>query len=50
MQMGYNVEAPEEPSAVVTKLTVDCMERAAAMFCKTVKLKAEPSVGKHWIH
>ena len=46
----YNVEAPEELSAVVTKLTVDCRERAADMFCKTVKLKAEPSVGKHWIH
>lgn len=48
--MEYNVEAPEELSAVVTKLIVDCMEKAADMFCKTVKLKAEPSVGKHWIH
>lgn len=48
--MEYNVEAPEELSSVVTKLTIDCMERAADVFCKIVKLKAEPSVGKHWIH
>lgn len=46
----YNCEAPEELSEEVSKVLVECMERAATYFCDKVVLKADPVIGDHWIH
>jgi DNA polymerase-1 len=44
------VEAPEEIASEISKVLQDCMERAGDVFCKVVKLKAEPQITKYWQH
>lgn len=44
------VECPEDMAAGLSKVLQDCMERAGDVFCKTVKLKAEPMITKTWKH
>jgi DNA polymerase-1 len=44
------VECPEELGNSLAKVLQDCMERAGDMFCKTIKLKADPCVTKFWKH
>jgi hypothetical protein len=34
----------------LSKVLQECMERAGDVFCKTVKLKAEPMITKTWKH
>lgn len=45
-----NVEAPEDIAAETEEALMKCMVDAGKIFCKTVPLKAEASVGDHWIH
>jgi DNA polymerase-1 len=44
------VECPEDMAPGLSKVLQDCMERAGDVFCKTVKLKAEPMITKTWKH
>jgi len=44
------VECPEDMAPELSKVLQDCMERAGDVFCKTVKLKAEPMITKTWKH
>jgi len=44
------VECPEEMAQDMADVLQDCMERAGEVFCKTVKLKAEPMITKTWKH
>lgn len=44
------VEAPEEIAHIEAIELQKAMEDSAAMFCKSVSLKAVPEIGKHWIH
>jgi DNA polymerase-1 len=44
------VECPEEMAVGLSKVLQECMERAGDVFCKTVKLKAEPMITKTWKH
>ena len=44
------VECPEEMAESISKVLQECMERAGDVFCKTVKLKAEPCVTRFWRH
>lgn len=42
------VECPEHMANEVSKKLKECMERAGDVFCKTIKLKAEPCISTHW--
>lgn len=44
------VECPEDMTTTISPVLQECMERAGEIFCKTVKLKAEPMVTKEWQH
>ena len=44
------VECSEEIATVISKELQECMERAGDVFCKVVKLKAEPQITKYWEH
>jgi DNA polymerase I-like protein with 3'-5' exonuclease and polymerase domains len=44
------VEAPENIAEAMSSKLQECMETAGLMFCKTVKLKAEPCVTFYWKH
>ena len=44
------VECSEEIAPVISKELQECMERAGDVFCKVVKLKAEPQITKYWQH
>jgi DNA polymerase I-like protein with 3'-5' exonuclease and polymerase domains len=44
------VECPEEMAESISKVLQECMERAGDVFCKTVKLKAEPCITQFWKH
>jgi DNA polymerase-1 len=44
------VECPEEMAQDMADVLQDCMEKAGEVFCKTVKLKAEPMITKTWKH
>jgi DNA polymerase-1 len=44
------VEAPEDMAENISKVLQECMERAGDVFCKTIKLRAEPCVTKFWKH
>ena len=44
------VEAPEEMAKEISKVLQECMEKAGDVFCKVVKLKAEPQITKYWQH
>lgn len=43
-------EAPEELGATIAEELQKAMERAGDVFCKTVKLKAEPVITTKWEH
>ena len=44
------VEAPKELAEEVSKVLVDCMERAGAPFCRILPLKADTVIAEYWIH
>ena len=44
------VEAPEEIIEEVSKVLIDCMEKAGEPFCKILPLKASVEIGDYWIH
>jgi len=44
------VEAPLEIADEISTVLQDCMERAGSVFCKTIKLKAEPCITLNWKH
>ena len=44
------IESPKEISNEISKVLQMCMEEAGDVFCKTVKLKAEPEITKYWQH
>lgn len=44
------VEAPEELAEELAYVLKDCMERAGDLFCKAVKLNADPCITKFWKH
>jgi DNA polymerase-1 len=44
------VECKEDMVNEISSVLQDCMERAGDVFCKTVKLKAEPEITKYWQH
>ena len=46
----YLIEPPEEIAEQEAKKLSECMEYAAAIFCKKVTIKAVPELADHWIH
>ena len=46
----YLIEPPEEIAEQEAKKLSECMEYAAAIFCKKVTIKAEPEIADHWVH
>jgi DNA polymerase-1 len=44
------VECPEEMAESISKVLQECMERAGDVFCKTIKLRAEPCITRFWKH
>ena len=44
------VEAPEAMADSIKDKLQDCMETAGDVFCKEVKLKADPLITKFWTH
>lgn len=42
------LEVPETESKLWSDIVKECMEKAGDLFCKTVKLKAEPEILKKW--
>jgi len=44
------VEAPEELGEEISGVLQECMEKAGELFCKAVKLTAEPCLTKFWKH
>ena len=46
----YLIEPPEEIAEQEAKKLSECMEYAAAIFCKKVTIKAVPEIGSCWIH
>lgn len=44
------VECPEEMAEKLSKVLKNCMEQAGDLFCKAVKLNAEPCITKYWKH
>lgn len=46
----YLIEPPEEIAEQEAKKLSECMEYAAAIFCKKVTIKAVPELADHWVH
>lgn len=46
----YLIEPPEEIAEQEAKKLSECMEYAAAVFCKRVTIKAVPEIADHWVH
>lgn len=46
----YLIEPPEEIAEQEAKKLSECMEYAAAIFCKKVTVKAIPEIASYWIH
>lgn len=46
----YLIEPPEEVAEQEAKKLSECMEYAAAIFCKKVTIKAVPELADHWVH
>lgn len=46
----YLIEPPEEIAEQEAKKLSECMEYAAAIFCKKVTIKAVPEIGPCWLH
>ena len=46
----YLIEPPTEIAEQEAKKLSECMEYAAAIFCKKVTIKAVPEIADHWIH
>lgn len=44
------VEAPKDLAEELSILLKSCMEKAGDVFCKTIKLNADPCVTKYWKH
>jgi DNA polymerase I-like protein with 3'-5' exonuclease and polymerase domains len=44
------VECPEDMSETIKSKLKSCMEDAGDVFCKTIKLKADPVITKFWEH
>lgn len=44
------VESPKDMSKEISIVLKDCMEKAGEVFCKVVKLKAEPMITLKWQH
>ena len=44
------LECPNELAETYASYTQECMERAGEVFCKIIKLKAEPNISKSWEH
>ena len=44
------VECPLDLSEELSKVLQESMEKAGDVFCKTIKLKAEPCITKYWKH
>jgi DNA polymerase I-like protein with 3'-5' exonuclease and polymerase domains len=44
------VECPEDMSENIKTKLKSCMEDAGDVFCKTIKLKADPVITKYWEH
>ena len=44
------VESPKELAEEMKNKLQECMEDAGKVFCKVVKLKADPMVTTHWQH
>ena len=44
------VEAPEEMAYAIKDKLQECMETAGDVFCREVKLKADPLITKYWQH
>jgi DNA polymerase I-like protein with 3'-5' exonuclease and polymerase domains len=44
------VEAPENMAESISKVLQECMEKAGDVFCKTIKLKADPCITLNWKH
>jgi DNA polymerase I-like protein with 3'-5' exonuclease and polymerase domains len=42
------VECPDSETEYWAKITSDCMVKAGDLFCKSVKIKAEPEILKKW--
>lgn len=46
----YLIEPPEEIAEQEAEKLSECMEYAAAVFCKKVTIKAVPELADHWVH
>lgn len=46
----YLIEPPAEIAEQEAKKLSECMEYAAAIFCKKVTIKAVPEIADHWVH
>lgn len=46
----YLIEPPEEIAEQEAKKLSECMEYAAAIFCKKVTIKAVPEIAPYWVH
>lgn len=46
----YLIEPPEEIAEQEAKKLSECMEYAAAIFCKKVTIKAVPEIADYWVH
>lgn len=46
----YLIEPPEEIAEQEARKLSECMEYAAAIFCKKVTIKAVPELADHWVH
>ena len=46
----YLIEPPEEIAEQEAKKLSECMEYAAAIFCKKVTIKAVPEISDKWVH
>ncbi len=44
------IECPNDIKNEISSVLRECMERSGNVFCKTVKLKAEPEITKYWQH
>lgn len=49
-RLEYLVESPDEIKEEIAKQLKKAMEDAGAIFCKVVKLEAEPEIAKFWKH
>ncbi len=45
-----HLECPKDMAENLATVLKECMERAGDMFCKTIKLKAEPCITAVWAH